>query len=499
MNEASCCFGPQEPHTQNVGIDSEALKRLTLDNTPIIRQAMEEQRIVHVKSGTHNAKAKSLSAMLQGSEFAIIPIATKDEQFGALIVTPGETGMSDNMLTHTKILADQVAIAFTNLKLHRQRDEVVDKLLSIYSAAEKITGELDLDAILGACVDFMRKLTRTEKAIIILADDDREIDFSDRNQHMVIRGKIDAHPEKWWKERLRQHRRELQKAKTPVFIESDDTKGSIICVPLRYYGQLSGVMASVFPCGKSIDESDIMILSILARFTAMSVENNRLTDHKQQLVLANERTRIAQDMHDGLAQSLFSLVLNLEVCSKLIDDNPQTVKERLPDLQSLTSKTLKEVRQYIYDLRPGSLDEKGLPTAIECFLLDFINADQAKTGFVVEGEQYPLAPAIERALYYIGREAVVNAMRHSKADEIKVKLSYSLDGVTLDVLDNGQGFEVESMAGHHDQVGHLGLTNMRERAQRNGGRCHIVSSADLGTRVTVSMPRTINSNTEHSN
>lgn len=491
-----CCTQQLAREGMMISAEFASLEGHDIDDFELVSRSITQGQLILVSPTATNAPEDRLTMMLKGQRYALIPMVAMKRGIGVLAVGLGDADIRNKDLEHVRILAGQAAVAFSNIELNREQDDFVSKLLSMYQAIEKMTLKLKTNKTITIAIDQMRKLTNTEKAIITLVDPQKRCLTFDPAM-TFIRGCQHEHPESWWKEKLSQNAQLISNAKDPIILdfpnESLLRKAKIICVPLIYGRRFYGLMASIVSVDSKFDNNDMMIISILARFTAIAIENTRLLERTQQLILMNERNRIARDIHDGLAQSLFSIVLNIEVCSKLLETSPQSVKERLQDLQSMTSTTLKEVREYIYDLRPGNLDEMGLPLALESFLLDFCSTDQIEINYKVEGTQYSLMPAAERSLYYIGKEAVVNAMKHSMANEINVSLQYRAKDVLLSIIDDGIGFDVEQALNDAKRKGSLGLSNIKERIDQYGGKHKVISKKGAGAKVIVSIPRSLDS------
>jgi signal transduction histidine kinase/ligand-binding sensor domain-containing protein len=197
-----------------------------------------------------------------------------------------------------------------------------------------------------------------------------------------------------------------------------------------------------------------------------------------------ERTRIAQELHDTLLQGFLSASMQLHVSAdRLPEDSP--VKPSVNRVLQLMSQVIDEGRNAVRGLRA---DSASLDLA-EAFSLirEELGADD-RTGFrvIVEGQPRPLHPVLRDEIYRIGREALVNAFRHSRADTIEMALEYELRRFRLLVRDNGCGIDPSVLRSGRE--GHWGLPGMRERAERIGGQFHVWSSASAGTEVELSVP-----------
>ena len=215
-----------------------------------------------------------------------------------------------------------------------------------------------------------------------------------------------------------------------------------------------------------------------------SEENLQLQRKAQasELAALEERSRISREIHDGIAQSIYMLSLNLETSADLIAQERQDLKERLAKLVGLSKETLLEVRHYIFDLKPYLAGEKGVVSMLENQIREFSNVAGVATTLETMVEECPVSVATATGLYRITQEALSNALKHAQASKVNVSLEFVPDGVEFRVQDDGRGFDpAASVAGH-------GLRNMRQRAEELGGAFSLESSTAEGTQVIIKLP-----------
>ena len=213
-------------------------------------------------------------------------------------------------------------------------------------------------------------------------------------------------------------------------------------------------------------------------------ENLALQRKAQQaeLTAVEERSRIAREIHDGIAQSIYMLSLSLETCSDVAREERHDLKERLGNLVNLSKETLLEVRHYIFDLKPYLAGEKGVSSMVENQVREFNMVAGVRTTLETEGEERQLPVPVATCLYRVSQEALANAFKHARASEVWVLLEFIPDGVQLTVRDDGQGFDgATSRSGH-------GLHNMRQRAEEVGGSFRLDCAPGEGTQVVVRLP-----------
>ena len=198
-----------------------------------------------------------------------------------------------------------------------------------------------------------------------------------------------------------------------------------------------------------------------------------------------ERTRIAQDLHDTLLQGFVSASMQLHVAaSRVPPESP--ARASLDRVLQLMGRVIDEGRHAVRGLRSATVGINDLEQAF-CGLQQELGVEDG-VGFrvIVEGRPRPLHPIIRDEVYRIGREALVNAIRHSGAQTIEVEIDYAVGHVRLLVRDNGSGIDEQVLRSGRD--GHWGLSGMRERAERIGARLKVWSRAAAGTEVELLVP-----------
>ena len=197
-----------------------------------------------------------------------------------------------------------------------------------------------------------------------------------------------------------------------------------------------------------------------------------------------ERMRIAQDLHDTLLQGLVSASMQLHVASEqLPPESP--ARPRLGRVQELMRQVIDEGRDAVRGLRSGPSEDSDLGQAFAAIEHELVDHSETYS-VIVEGEPRPIHPLIRDEIYRIGREALMNAVRHAEARNIQVELDYEPTRLRLSVRDDGRGIDPEVLRSGRD--GHWGLSGMRERAERIGARLRISNRDGSGTEVEMSIP-----------
>ena len=199
-----------------------------------------------------------------------------------------------------------------------------------------------------------------------------------------------------------------------------------------------------------------------------------------------ERTRLAQELHDTVEQTLTGIALQLDAALKLYDRSPESSLRHLELARSLMAKSQVEVRQSVWDLRSRELEQFDLSTALAEGARQITGGTNVQVRFETKGEPQSLPEVIEENLLRIGQEALANTIKHSGATQVNIELQFERQRVGLQVKDNGVGFDPAKVAG--PSAGHFGLLGMSERAKRLGGRFILSSRPEEGTSVRVEIP-----------
>ena len=219
--------------------------------------------------------------------------------------------------------------------------------------------------------------------------------------------------------------------------------------------------------------------------SATEIESRKREEDRvrRENVRLEERTRIAQELHDTLLQTFLSASMLLSVAADDVSSD-SSVKPQLDRILQIMNQGIQEGRATIQDLRSS-----GSPDLVQALSrVQEEVAVQSNVDFrvVVVGRQEPLKPPIWHEIYRIGREALVNAFSHSRAQRVEFELEYADSDLRMRVRDNGRGIDPQVLTAGRD--GHWGLAGMRERAARIGGMLNISSSAAAGTEVQLSIP-----------
>ncbi len=257
----------------------------------------------------------------------------------------------------------------------------------------------------------------------------------------------------------------------------------VYSLPLVSRGLALGAVFFCFLPEGEPGEDEKVFLRAVADQAAVAVENARLFSEARGKAALEERQKLARELHDSVSQALYGIALGVETARELLPDDPDRATEPLDYATTLAEAGMTEMRALIFELRPESLEKEGLVAALE----KQAAAVQARHGISVEatfGEEPDAPLETKETLYRIAQEALHNTVKHARASNASVALQENTASITLEISDDGAGFEAQN-----DFPGHLGLRSMRERASRQGGTLEIASEAGRGVQIIARIPK----------
>ncbi len=259
-----------------------------------------------------------------------------------------------------------------------------------------------------------------------------------------------------------------------------------LILPLLGQDQPAGVLLVAVDDGPgSLSEDQLVVLSAIASQAAAALAT---IDRAQRLAAEQERNRIARDIHDTLAQSLFGMVFTLDACIKMLPRHAETVQQELVELRQLADQVRQEIRRYILDTWPSELTWEGFKADLEKYVTHFAPAHAFNIDFTINGNFDRLPSVIRRSLYRVSQEALANTARHATVDSARLTLHVEPNEVFLSISDRGKGFDPKVALAREINRERFGLRGMRERVQSLGGQCDILSQIDQGTQILVRLP-----------
>ena len=258
--------------------------------------------------------------------------------------------------------------------------------------------------------------------------------------------------------------------------------------------------------GHTVIQCNIRDITDRRRVAAeLAAADRAVAEHKSQAAVLEERSRMAREIHDTLAQGFAGIVTQLDAAQAALANVPKPASSNIPAVvqvqwdkaearigkaRELARESLAEARQSVAALRSTPPDEipegpEAIPVSevLARFLTQKVQGTTLKSRYVLEGVPYPLPADAAHCLLRVGQEAILNALAHAQAGEIVLELSFEAEQVRLRVRDDGRGFDSDAV-----EAGRFGITGMRERAEKAGGRLGVLSRLGEGTEVELTLP-----------
>ncbi|MFN2147701.1 MAG: GAF domain-containing protein [Anaerolineales bacterium] len=436
--------------------------------------------------------------------FLGVPISAYGRPLGQIYLTDkldaDEFSLEDQRLI--EMLAAHAAAAIENARLYQKvlenENELSDRneeLGLMYSLATAVSSSMELDRLLEVMLQRVMKLFHAGAGEIFLLEEhegfyqkaihlgDAPLAFWQVDRFRLGEGLIgkvaqDASPR--WTADL--------KSEVGFLRQSVIQSGfkTLVGVPLTAPGRVTGVLTLAFRTERAIQEQEVGLLGAVGAGVGIAVENARLYRQARRVAVLEERERIGMDLHDGVIQAIFATGLTLEYARMDVQDRAPEAAERIDQAIGSLNKAIRDIRSYILDLQPSRISTKDLPKALERLIREFKANTLVETDLMIEPDAIKrLNGSIAADLFHISQEALANIAKHAKATRVWITVRETSDGtVTLQVIDNGQGFDMERAP---ELLGH-GLSNMAERARIFGGELAVDSGPGEGTTITVRIP-----------
>jgi two-component system, NarL family, sensor histidine kinase DevS len=419
------------------------------------------------------------------------PVTARGQVYGNLYMTEkaggGDFDADDERAL--VLLASQAGVAIENAYLYEQAQDRARRLEAVRAITTAILAGTDSGEILGLVVGHARELVGADLATLALpaGADQLVIAAADGLLSEELRGRTFPASGSVTGEVLR-----TGKAVALADASADDRiaqpivrarLGPALFIPLAVRGRtLGSLTVANARDGPPLRAAAVQLVETFAEQAAVALEYARLRSELQRLAVLEDRERIAKELHDGAIQALFAVGMSLQGSALLAGDDD--LRGRLQHAVEELDRVIRDLRNYIFGLRPGILADRQLDQALKGLVEEF----GQRTGVLAIAEVDPAAAAelTGRAgdVVQLAREALSNVSRHAQAATCRVSLYRDQDAVVLEIDDDGRGFDPATGTGTGQ-----GLPNLRERAQSLGGRAEIHSPPGEGTKVRITIPR----------
>lgn len=229
--------------------------------------------------------------------------------------------------------------------------------------------------------------------------------------------------------------------------------------------------------------------------TTITDGNERSSDGNNDVIVniiqaqEEERRRISLQMHDGPAQSMANLVLRAEICQRLLDKDIDQARSELSSLKTAINSMLQDIRKFVFDLHPMTLEDLGLVPTVRRFATEFGEKNNLEINIMVNGLENRMPIHYEVTLFRFIQEALNNVAKHARAHQVRILLNVSEGILQIIVEDDGEGFHVNEVLSDGSNRRNLGITGMRQQIEvLLKGEFGIESAIGRGTRVAASVP-----------
>ena len=433
------------------------------------------------------------------SEMSVLIIATRDTVSQAAECSGA--GIHSFLIQPFSANKFRDSIAQTIDRARLVKEGLRSKILANLEQVNRmLAAKAEIDQFFKLVVEISAAGTKADYVSLVIKDDATE--------KLVIKAQLGDHNPTWKK--ICQH---VTKTGRPILFDeatpnhpylrrlvTDSGISAILHIPLVIKGDVLGAINHIKVTKRArFVSSDLNFASILGWWASMGLENARLLGsfqrqylhvekllHEISLAQENERRRVAIDIHDGVAQWLVGASYDIKTCSNLISESRFTDLELgLTKIRKTLQRSIKELRLAIANLRPLPLEEIGLVGTFHQ-ALEVLHEEGIRCHIEVQGELPKLTLAQEKITYWIVQECLTNIRRHSKASDVNLLIQFGDNTVSVEVNDNGQGFEPNQVMNSTIPLGHIGLLGMKERAELLGGPLSINSKPGKGTSIRFS-------------
>ncbi len=486
----------------------------------VIRQA-EEEALAPIRELQQNLLL--FGAGLATLTLIFVAIITRDVVRRISFLTAASQRIAEGDLTHpiTVSRKDEVGILAQTIEGMRsklgssygeleQRTRELSSLLSVSEILSRLPDLSNLDTALGSALDKALQIIKVDIGGILLFDAEKEMlcyrvhrGLSEQYVQGVccrlgegIAGRVAQTGQAILVEDISADSR----AAHPNLISMEGLR-SFASVPISYKGKVLGVLNIASREAHKFSPENVRLLESIAGQIAVAIENAKLHQEvrrKEEIrgellrdmfsIQEEERKRIARELHDETSQVLASLTANLEAAVGLLPLSADKIKTILRNSQALSVNMLDEIHKIIYELRPSLLDDLGLVAATHWLLDNNLGASGVKVSFKTTGRKRRLPTPVETTVFRVIQEAVYNIAKHARAKHAGITLRFERDRITVNIWDDGKGFDVNEAIGARDRPRGLGLLGMKERIGLLNGVLDIKSQPGRGTEINIVIP-----------
>lgn len=419
------------------------------------------------------------------------PVMARGRVFGNIYLTE-KSGGRDFTLEDEEalvILAAQAGVAVANAKVFEQSERRRRSLAAVSDLSDRIISGEDTTRVLETVAANARDLVHADLSMIVgqaQPGGDPAVVVADghaaeelRGMTVPANGSISGEVMRTGRPIVVEDASVQAHAYEPLVTRGD--MGPTIFVPLRLRGEVFGTLSVANRRqGRAFSADDLALVQTFANQASVALENGSAKEDRERLSLLDERERIGRELHDGVIQSLFAVGMSLQGTSMASTDD--ATRRRLDGAVEELDRAIIDLRNYIFGLRPAILADHQLGSVLQELAQEFSLASGVVTVAEVEAKAAAELSEVSADVVQLVREALANVRKHSRASTCRVSLRLDGDSATLEIDDDGAGFDPSSV-----RKG-LGLDNLRKRAEGLGGEGTIDSVPGEGTLVSIRLP-----------
>jgi signal transduction histidine kinase len=458
----------------------------------ILGLLISEPRSIRIENIASHSKSVGFPAHHPPmSSFLGAPVQAMGKVYGNIYLTEKRSAprFSEDDEESLVILATQAGVAIANATLYAQTHQREQWLDALRDITTNILAGATADSLLAAIAEHARNLAGADAATVLTS--------SPTPGQLVVAVAVGAHADKVRGQAVPTARSlagQVMGSGRPLVSEAAATHrdayqpilrlgrvGPAIFVPFRVGGRSTGtLMVANLIGGRQFKPETVRLVETFADQASVAIEYVRAQADVRRLGLMEERERIAKELHDGIIQSLFAVGMNLQ-STALTSGSPETAA-RVENAVGELDGVIRDLRNYIFGLRPGILADRQLNQALEAIAEEAASGANIPIAVEVDAAVSAALSSRSHEIVQLTREALSNVTRHSRAKHASVRLTRSAANAVLTIEDDGVGFDARKPSEGN------GMRNMRERAAAIGGALRVTSANGKGTRLRFKFP-----------
>ncbi|MFQ3630074.1 GAF domain-containing sensor histidine kinase [Roseiflexus sp.] len=364
----------------------------------------------------------------------------------------------------------------------RDQQRAYSQLALLSEVNRRIVDSATLDEILDAALTFPQQLVPARATAVLLLDPTGIVETrahgAPADELLRLRKTLNI------AERMATARR-------PQIIEEASSASVCLALPLHDGMAPLGWIELHLERPITIAPDELALLETIAHEIAEAIASARRRSREERAIyqleraIAEERARIARDIHDGIAQSLAFMRMRIDLWYEWIESDPQRLRAELIELKTTLREQIRELRRAIFALRPVQFDELGFVGGLRRYIVEFAGQHSWDVHVDLSGTPSTISPEVEAIAFRVVQEALTNAAKHAAASYVEVVIGQVDEGLQIVVRDNGRGFDPGALP---EAPGHVGLRQMRERLVALRGQLTILSRPGAGTELRAWIP-----------